>query len=204
MAKKDKGLLFFYDWANAFEALSGDECKTLLLAMLAYSQDGTAPPEFEGGAKVAASFLFPAISRAKELSKAGSIAGRASSEKRTVLQQPFNDRSTVDQQQNNTKQKQNKTETGEGASPPAPSPPKKEKRFSPPTVEEVRAYCQERLSTVDAEQFVNHYTSNGWMVGKSPMKDWQAAVRNWEGRDRENGKRAVPAENDPNEVKMPF
>lgn len=54
------------------------------------------------------------------------------------------------------------------------------KRFTPPTVDEVRAYCQERQNNVDAERFIDHYTSNGWKVGKNPMKDWKAAVRTWE------------------------
>ena len=60
---------------------------------------------------------------------------------------------------------------------------KKEKaqmRFSPPTIAEVRAYCQERQNNVDAERFIDYYTSNGWKVGKNPMKDWKAAVRTWE------------------------
>ena len=54
------------------------------------------------------------------------------------------------------------------------------KRFVPPTLEEVQAYCIERNNNVDAERFINHYTSNGWMVGKNKMKDWKAAVRTWE------------------------
>lgn len=54
------------------------------------------------------------------------------------------------------------------------------KRFTPPTVDEVRAYCQERQNNVDAERFIDYYTSNGWKVGKNPMKDWKAAVRTWE------------------------
>ncbi len=57
---------------------------------------------------------------------------------------------------------------------------KKEVRFIPPTVDEVRAYCKERGNNVDAERFVDFYTSKGWMVGKTKMKDWKAAVRNWE------------------------
>lgn len=57
---------------------------------------------------------------------------------------------------------------------------KKESRFFPPSVDDVRAYCQERGNNVDAERFINHYTSNGWMVGKNKMKDWKAAVRTWE------------------------
>ena len=62
-------------------------------------------------------------------------------------------------------------------SPPAPTP---SKRFTKPTLEEVRAYCQERKNCVNAEKFVDYYESNGWKVGKNAMKDWKAAVRTWE------------------------
>lgn len=55
-----------------------------------------------------------------------------------------------------------------------------QKRFVPPTVDEVRAYCQDRQNGVDPQRFVDYYTSNGWMVGKNKMKDWKAAVRTWE------------------------
>lgn len=52
--------------------------------------------------------------------------------------------------------------------------------FVKPSVEEVRAYCRERNNVVDPEAFVAHYESNGWRVGRNPMKDWRAAVRTWE------------------------
>lgn len=58
------------------------------------------------------------------------------------------------------------------------------KRFKPPTVDEVRAYCQERGNNVNPESFVAFYDSKGWMVGKNKMKDWHAAVRTWEQRDK--------------------
>jgi hypothetical protein len=54
------------------------------------------------------------------------------------------------------------------------------KTFIEPSIEEIQQYCQERKNRVDPEQFHNHYESNGWMVGKSKMKDWRAAVRTWE------------------------
>ena len=57
------------------------------------------------------------------------------------------------------------------------------KRFTAPTIEEVKEYCSERKNRVDAERFVNYYTANGWKVGKNPMKDWKAAVRTWERND---------------------
>ena len=57
---------------------------------------------------------------------------------------------------------------------------KKVKRFVSPSVEDVREYCRERGNSVDPEEFVDFYTAKGWVVGKSPMKDWKAAVRQWE------------------------
>lgn len=56
-------------------------------------------------------------------------------------------------------------------------------RFTPPTVDEVTAYCTERKNRIDPERFVDFYASKGWLVGKSKMKDWQAAVRSWERSD---------------------
>ena len=63
------------------------------------------------------------------------------------------------------------------------------KRFVPPTVEEVQTYCQERKNTVDPERFVNYYESKGWMIGKNKMKDFKAAIRNWEKRDKAEPKK---------------
>ena len=59
---------------------------------------------------------------------------------------------------------------------------KKRKRFTPPTVEEVAAYCGERNNRIDPQTFVDFYASKGWVVGKSKMKDWKAAIRTWEKR----------------------
>jgi len=58
--------------------------------------------------------------------------------------------------------------------------PQNSKRFIPPTVEEVRNYCQERNNNVDAERFINFYSAKGWKIGKNSMKDWKASVRTWE------------------------
>lgn len=52
-----------------------------------------------------------------------------------------------------------------------------------PTLDEVRAYCLERSNKVNPEAWLDHYTSNGWKVGKNPMKDWKAAIRTWERSD---------------------
>ena len=54
------------------------------------------------------------------------------------------------------------------------------KSFKKPTLEEVKAYCEERKNNVDPELFIDFYESKGWKVGKDSMKDWKACVRTWE------------------------
>lgn len=70
---------------------------------------------------------------------------------------------------------------------PIPKPIDNNNRFVPPTVEEVKAYASEHGYKIDAERFVDFYASKGWMVGKTKMKDWKAAVRNW-ARGKTEGK----------------
>ena len=71
----------------------------------------------------------------------------------------------------------------EGKGMKAGKPPTRHK-FSPPTVAEVLQYCHEQGCSIDAERFVDHYESNGWMVGKNKMRNWKAAVRNWSRKEQ--------------------
>ena len=76
--------------------------------------------------------------------------------------------------------------------------PEKPKRASsasvsrkPPTPDEVQAYCEERGNGLDAERFCDYYAAQGWRLANGqPLKDWKAAVRNWELRARERPKAA--------------
>lgn len=62
----------------------------------------------------------------------------------------------------------------------------KRKRFTPPSVDEVREYCNEINATISPDAFVDYYAAQGWAYGKSgkQMKDWKAAVRNWQRREK--------------------
>lgn len=106
-----------------------------------------------------------------------------------AIQQPNTNRTATDTATdtiNNTKIK-TKTNTKDVSA----------RRFSPPTADEVRAYCAERKNNVDPDRFVDFYGSKGWMVGKSPMRDWRAAVRTWEKSDGQTGNNYVrPDRND--------
>lgn len=69
-------------------------------------------------------------------------------------------------------------------------------RFTPPSVDDVSEYISENRYPVDPERFVDFYESKGWMVGKTKMKDWKAAVRTWSKRNENTSK---PSGTDPNE-----
>lgn len=56
---------------------------------------------------------------------------------------------------------------------------KKPKKFSKPNTNDVRDYMAELKMDDMSQRFVDYYESNGWRVGKNPMKDWKAAVRTW-------------------------
>lgn len=68
---------------------------------------------------------------------------------------------------------------------------KKEKektRFIPPTVEEVRAYCEERHNGIDPEAFIDFYATSKWKRGNTKITDWKACVRTWERRQKSTTK----------------
>ena len=62
----------------------------------------------------------------------------------------------------------------------------KTKVFAIPTISEIKEYCKERKNNINADKFFNFYESKGWLVGKNKMKDWKAAIRNWESNDFSN------------------
>jgi len=53
-------------------------------------------------------------------------------------------------------------------------------RFIPPNIDEVTEYCNTRNNSVDPVKWYAYYVSNGWRVGKNPMKSWKAAIVTWE------------------------
>ena len=60
--------------------------------------------------------------------------------------------------------------------------------FKKPTLDEVKNYCILRKNNIDAEAFIDFYSSKNFMIGKNKMKDWKASVRTWESREKNNPK----------------
>lgn len=63
---------------------------------------------------------------------------------------------------------------------------KKVARFQKPTIEQLKEYMREQGMNDIAENWLNHYEANGWMVGKNKMKDWKASVRTWKTNQKNN------------------
>ena len=84
-----------------------------------------------------------------------------------------------------------KPDARDAAKPPRP-------RFIPPKPEEVKAYCLQRRNGIDPEAFLDFYAANGWTQGKGkPIRDWQAAVRTWERREKDGRHDHRAGRNDP-------
>ena len=183
----------FHSYLKSVEPLNDAECGRLFKACLMYSMTGVTP-DLRGNER----FIFPTIQanidrdiesyrNAVEIARAnGRKGGRPRKPEETeitlpVFMEPEETEITQDKEKDKDKEedkeciKENKH---------------KRKNFIPPTVEEVRAYCRERGNNIDPQAFVDFYASKGWKVGSSAMKDWKAAVRTWEGRDR-NGRSAA-------------
>jgi len=165
----------YHDWIPAFEALSPAELGRLTMCALKYSAHGE-EPELSGSERYTWPLIKSQIDRDKarydEITQKRSAAGKKSHSK--SYQMITNDITCYQEKENKKeKEKENKKENEK----------REVKRFAPPTLDEVQAYCEERGNNVDPDRFIDYYTSNGWRVGKNPMKDWKAAVRSWERSD---------------------
>lgn len=182
-----KYLKVFVDFADRIELLGDAECGRLFRAMMKYASTG-AEPRLSGNEKFLWGMVKSEIDRQAE-----SYENICSTNKRIATERYEALRSVTERNeayQDKDKEKDKDKDKEKDIKKTTPNGVVKESlRFHAPTVEEVYAYCQERRNNVNAEKFVNYYTSNGWMVGKSKMKDWKAAVRNWEQKD---GRKAPP------------
>jgi hypothetical protein len=60
----------------------------------------------------------------------------------------------------------------------------KQTKTTKPTLEEVTSFINEGSYKVCGATFFDYYEANGWMIGKSKMKDWKATIRNWDRRNK--------------------
>lgn len=164
-----KYLKVYTDFDKAIELLSDAERGRLFTAMLEYAKQGT-EPDLRGNER----FVWPTakqnIDRQEEGYKNKVVGAEKAREARAISDIRANQNDNSDIRKKDMISSQDKDKDKD----------KDNKRFIPPTVDEVRDYCRERHNKVNPERFVAWYEANGWKVGKNPMKNWKAAVRTWE------------------------
>lgn len=198
MAKNYIKLWDSYD--SYFEPLGAAEVGRLVLAMMKYKSSG-AEPEFSGSEK----FIWPAIRRdldedaayTEKKATAGKAGGAPEANRNAGKNKQKQAKTSIPEQKQTglrTKDVGLRTEDKKEISPSgdiqksaeAPPPTRSTKKFSPPDIEAVKSYFAEKGGTTSqAERFHAYYESNGWKVGRNPMKNWKAAVVGWISRDKE-------------------
>ena len=174
----------FHNYRKKIEKLSDQEVGRLFRALMEYSECGTSP-ELTGRESIAFDFIAEDIDRdsaaysqkCKVNAENGSLGGKrtqanGSERKRTEAKSSETDK--IEDIRDKTI-KEIPTNVGT----------KKSKAFQPPTLEEVKARCEEMGYTLDPVAFISHYQSVGWKVGKNPMKDWKASLAGWQSREKE-------------------
>ena len=167
----------YHSYIKQCKGLSDSELGRLFRALLEYSASGKVP-ELNGRESVAFDFMSANIDRDAEAYKDTCNRNRENISKR--YDRIRSNTSVFETYQEKEEEKEKEELLKKDISNEISQKSTRQKKFVPPTVEEVASYCLERKNKVDAAYFVDHYTSNGWKVGKQNMKDWKAAVRTWE------------------------
>lgn len=182
----ERGQFTFYrSFWEAIKELPPKDRNALLNAICAYALDGE-EPKLTGIQMSIFILIRPTLDTSARKAESGRLGGSKpeANEKQTGSKTEANRKQTAREKEGEgekEKEKENESYAHTRA---------REARFSPPSVEEVAAYCRERGNGVDAQAFVDFYESKGWKIGRDPMKDWKAAVRTWEKREDRHGSAA--------------
>ena len=187
-----KYLKIFTDFLEVMDPLTNEEAGRLYRAMLAYAKDGS-EPELSGNERflwtVAKQHINREVAAYKTKVEADSKNGRKGAAIRWQKIAKDGDphfengenSQDNDNEKNNDNYKHNDNErVCRGFAPVSAAGAASRPRTAPPSLEEIESYCRERGNQVNPRRFHDFYTSNGWRIGKVPMKDWRAAVRGWE------------------------
>lgn len=196
------GFTFYRSFRDAVELTDKDDQLVLYKAIADYALDGIEPDISAFGAlgRLCWTAISPNIKSGLKNFHNGCAGGAPKGNKnarKTTLEQPqdgpkFNPETTEKQPKFNRKTSNtfiDENENGDvngnvdekgDCKGNADKPRKVATKFVAPSLEEVRSYISEKgFTDIDPETFIDHYTANGWKVGKTPMKDWKAAIRNW-------------------------
>lgn len=176
MANK-KSFVMYDDWRELFLSLPTDKAGELIQAVFTYREDATAKPT-DPAINAIFQMIKARLDADAELYAAKCAKNKAIANERQRTLTNVNGRIpnvTDNDNDNDIKDKKENI--------------KRKSIFVRPSVEEVRAYCNERNNSVDPQTFVDFYAAKGWKVGSASMKDWKACVRTWEKREQPKPKK---------------
>lgn len=187
------GFVFYKNWAKALDILPPEEYKETLKAIFSYAMEDI-EPDIDGFGASLFEMARPVIDSNNKKYADGKKGGRppkkdSLEKEKSVVSENENHRLSKEKPKEKEKDKEKVKEKVKEKDKVNDKEKEKEnvkgvvgekrKRFTPPTPEEVMDYAFEKGLSIDAEKFCDYYESNGWKVGRNPMKDWRAAVRNW-------------------------
>ena len=182
----------FFDWLDTTQDLTAEEKGNLIDAVVSYA----AGLEYEhllcGACKIAFRFLKGQVDRnaaiadvrrqAREGKKQQNGTNDNKTEQNATNANTAEETTTSFGNNNNNKNNNKNKNENKDSDPP--------RRFTPPTVDEVRAYCRERNNNIDPEYFVDFYAARNWVLSNGKkVSDWRACVRTWEKRDYNKAKK---------------
>ena len=188
-----ESFIFYRSYSEAIKKLPEKEQLKALWAIINHSIDEK-EQHVEGLANIVYIMAKPQIEANNKRKNDGLKGGRPLKETSGYLykettgfenEKPNVNKNVNDNANNNINANANGNEKEIAADKSANPLSKTNKKFIPPTAEEVKDYCLENKNNINPEAFVAFYDSKGWKIGKETMKDWKKAVTTWEIRDKE-------------------
>lgn len=192
-----KAFVLYADMLSQIEDLNPEQMGNLFKAILVYVGTGETM-EMDAVTNMAFKFIRAQIDRDQDKYREKCERNRENAQKRwndvTAYDRMRTDATVYDGKQSHEvacepMHTDTDTESDTDTDSDIESKERPKQRFVPPSIADVQNYADSKGLKVDAERFVDFYSSKGWTVGKSPMKDWRAAVRNWASRDRASPKK---------------
>lgn len=171
MAKDKKSFVLYCDIIHTIEQLTDEQAGHLFKHVLQYVNDLN--PETDN---VITKIAFEPI---KQQLKRDLVRYEKIRERNSLSARMRWDANACERMPNDAKNADNDNDNDNDINIVLDEKPKKPKRFIKPVVDDVRKYMSELKMNDMSQRFVDYYESNGWKVGKNPMKDWRAAVRTW-------------------------
>lgn len=191
-----ESIVFYRSFYEAIKELSAEEFRNAVMAIMEYGLNDS-EIDTSGVAKAILIMAKPQIDKNNKRYENGLRGGTKPKQNQNETKLESNSNQT------RTKLEPNLNQSGTKAEPKRTNPEpnvndnvnvndkeseEKKPRFYPPTLEELKKYIDDNKYNVDPERFIDYYTANGWTVGKNRMKDWKAAVRNWDRSQKSGGR----------------